>query len=92
MLLFLCGVRERNESALNNSVLWRNGANMQLLEHQPDVVAHAAQHRMQRIAKCALKGVSSQPAVHFHVSNGGLDSTAPLDHRLHGPGNAPALP
>ena len=64
---------------------------MKLPEHQPDVMAHAAQHRMQRIAECALKRVSSQPAIHFHVPNGGLDNTAPLDHRLHGQGNAPAL-
>ena len=64
---------------------------MKLPEHQADVVAHAAQHRIARIAKCALKRVSSQPAVHFRVPIGGLDSAAPLDHRLHGPGNAPVL-
>ena len=61
---------------------------MQLLQHQPDVVARAAQHGMQRITERTLERASSQPALHLHRADGRLDRAPSPDHRKH-PANTP---
>ena len=48
---------------------------MQLLQHQPDVVACAAQHGVQCITERAFERVTGQPAVRVHVPNGRLNGT-----------------
>ena len=75
-----------------NSVLRRDKRNKQLLKHQSDVMAHAGQHGVQGVTQGTFERASSEPAVRFHVTDGRLDSTAPLDHRLHRSGDAPAPP
>ena len=54
----------------------------QLSDDQPQVVAGAAQDCMYCIAERTLEPVSSELAVRFHVTNGRLNGTAPLDHRF----------
>lgn len=51
-------------------------------------MAGAAQDRMQGVAEWALQPVAIELAIRLHVPDGGLDGTAPLDHRLDGSGDA----
>ena len=50
----------------------------QLSQQQANVVPRSTQHRVQRITKCALERIATEPAVGLHVPDRRFDRNRPV--------------